>query len=132
MKKPVATILALLMILPAAACSGSEATGEATSDQASSQTAPATPTLPATLPGPDSDERKALLAELSTINPEFTDDQTVEDARRVCGGLLGGMPLDRLLVIVTDLFSSGRDTVVTDNGEARRILQVIGANGFCR
>ena len=132
MKKPVATILALLMILPAAACSGSGATGEATSAPASSQTSPATPTLPATLPGPDSDERKTLLAELSTINPEFTDSQTVEDARRVCGGLLGGVPLDRLLVMVTDLFSSGRATAVTDDGEARRILQVIGANGFCR
>ncbi len=131
MKKPITTVLALLLILPAAACSGTGTAGTATSDPAASPSSTAT-ALPDTLPGPDAAERKALLAELSTINPEFTDDQTVEDARRVCGGLLGGVPLDGLLVSVTNLFSDGRTTPVADDDEARRILQVIGANGFCR
>lgn len=132
MKTPIATTLALLLILTAAGCSGSGTAGTATSAPAPSPTAPASPTLPATLPGPDSDERKALLAELAKINPEFTGDRTVEDARRVCAGMLGGTPLDRLLVTVTDLFSSDRKTPVADDDEARRILQVIGSNGFCR
>ncbi len=131
MKKPITTVLALLMILPAAACSGTGTAGTATSAPAASQSSTAT-ALPDTLPGPDAAERKALLAELSAINPEFTDGQTVEDARRVCGGLLGGVPLDGLLVSVTNLFSDGRTTPVADDDEARRILQVIGANGFCR
>ncbi|MEO5779676.1 hypothetical protein [Arthrobacter sp. PAMC25284] len=130
MTKRIATILALLMLLLTAACSGPAGAGA--SSQAASQPASTVTALPDTLPAPDADEQKALLAELSGINLEFTDGKTVEDARRVCGSLLGGVPLDRLLVTVTDLFSSGRETPVADDEEARRILLVIGANGFCR
>lgn len=123
MKSTTAITLALSTLLLTAGCSAS-LSPEPPADSPSTG-------LAASLPDLDPAEQDALLAALAKINPGLQDDQAVDKARRLCGRLLGQSSEDQLIAAAKAEFSSARVQNVPDE-DARRILSVIGANGFCR
>ena len=87
--------------------------------------------LAASLPDPNPAEQEALLAALATINLGLSNDQAVDKARRLCGRLLGQSSEDQLIAAARTEFSNADVPIIPDE-DARRILSVIGSNGFCR
>jgi hypothetical protein len=125
MKNTTASVLTLLALL-LTACSASPS-------PAPSAGSPSGPSagLAASLPKPNAAQQEALLASLAKINPGLSNDQAVDKARSLCGRLLGMAPEDQLVAAAKTAFTGGNVQAVSD-GEAQRIISVIGANGFCR
>ncbi len=123
MKNTTAIVLVLSTLLLTAGCSAAPSP-EPPADSPSTG-------LAASLPDPDPAEQEALLAALAKINPGLSNDQAVDKARRLCGRLLGQTSEDQLIAAAKAEFSSADVQNVPDE-DARRILSVIGSNGFCR
>ena len=125
MKNTTATVLALLALL-LTACSASPSP----EPSAGSPSSPSTG-LAASLPKPNAAQQEALLASLAKISPGLSNEQSVDKARSLCGRLLGLASEDQLIAAAKTAFTGGGVQAVSD-GEAQRIISVIGANGFCR
>lgn len=128
MKNNVAITLVLSTLLLMAACS---APPSPEPPAASSPANSPSPDVAAALPKPDRAEQEALLTALAKINPGLSSDQAVGPARRLCGRLLGQSSEDQLITAAKTEFSTASLQAISD-GDARRILSVIGSNGFCR
>jgi hypothetical protein len=116
------TLLAFLLTACSASPSPEPSAGSLSSPSAG---------LAASLPKPNAVQQEALLASLAEINPGLSNDQAVDKARSLCGRLLGMAPEDQLVAAAKAAFTVGDVQAVSD-AEARRIISVIGSNGFCR
>ncbi|HEX9088881.1 MAG TPA: hypothetical protein VF867_15290 [Arthrobacter sp.] len=124
MKKIVTILLAALTISVTAGCSSAP---KAETPAPAATTAAAT----STIPKPDAAQTAALRADLAKINPLLDNDKSVDNSRNQCSGILGGSPEDKLLTSTKARFTGGQVKDVSD-AEARQILAVIKANGFCK
>jgi len=123
MKNTTAIALVMSTLLLTAGCSAVPSPGSPAGSPSTG--------LAASLPDPNPAEQEALLAALATINPGLSNDQAVDKARRLCGRLLGQSSEDQLIAAARTEFSNADVPIIPDE-DARRILSVIGSNGFCR
>lgn len=79
--------------------------------------------------GPTEAQKTALLAELVKVNPQLEGPRAVAGAIRTCSSILRGESEEVQIMSVRDRFAlSGQPLTDPD---AKRILEVIKANGFC-
>lgn len=87
--------------------------------------APKDPTPPL-----DQAQETALRASLKAIDPSFADTKGVVNAQIVCRSIIRGVPEDGQVTVVQERFSGPGSRM--PETEARKILDAVKSNGFCK
>lgn len=105
---------ALLAILALTGCS------------AAATPAPAAPSLSK----PTEEQRAALMTDLAKVNPQLEGPRALVGASLTCRSILKGEPEEAQIMMTRDRFSRSSDQPITEP-DAKRIIEIIKANGFC-
>lgn len=134
MKKFATTIvLGTLSVVLMAGCAASPAAGEARTavEGQTPSTVAATTAAAVEVPKPTAAQESRLKTEFAKINPAFNAQMAVSAAQRQCAGILEGWPEAKQLATTKMAFPTKGSKPVTE-AEAKRIIKVIKANGFCK
>ncbi|KRE44559.1 hypothetical protein ASG92_12895 [Arthrobacter sp. Soil736] len=115
MKKLIAP--ALLAVLALTGCSAAATPAPA-----------ATPAL--SMAKPTEAQKTALMTDLAKVNPRIEGTRSFVSATLACRAILKGEPEEAQIMTVQDRFSRSADQPISE-ADARRIVEIIKANGFC-
>jgi hypothetical protein len=95
----------------------------------------AVPPAPAATPAlsmatPTEAQKAALMSDLAKVNPKFESTRSFVSAALICRAILKGEPEEVQIMTVQKRFSRSADQPITD-ADAKRIIEIIKANGFC-
>jgi hypothetical protein len=79
---------------------------------------------------PTEEQRVALMADLAKVNPQLEGPRTLVSVSLTCRSILKGESEEDQVVLTRDRISKSTDQPITDP-DARRIIEIIKANGFC-
>lgn len=82
------------------------------------------------MPALDKTQEKALLAELKTVNPAFSDTRGIIGAQLACRNILRGTTETEQVTFVQDRFSMQATRMAEP--EALRVIEIVKSNGFCK
>lgn len=88
-------------------------------------------TFVSSIPKLNAAQEASLMNELAKIDPLLANEKSVDNARNQCHSILGGTSAANELVGAKARFT-GRKVKTVSDSEARRIIAVIKANGFCK
>jgi hypothetical protein len=115
-----ATALAVLSVLFLTGCGAPAA-------------APAPSVTAAPLAAPDPAQRASLMTEFKKIDPVLGTPKSVEDARYACRLILHGAPDGAQLATARRILKDAKVAPgAASDGAAKKIIDVIKANGFCK
>lgn len=83
------------------------------------------------IPRPDSEQEAKLREDLAEIDPALNNEKAFNSARNQCTDILGGMSPDKLILSTQARFEGAGVETVTER-DAKKILDVIKNNGFCK
>lgn len=82
------------------------------------------------MPAIDKVQEKAMLADLKAVNAAYSDTRGLIGAQLLCRNILRGTPETDQVAFVQSRFSM-TETRMPET-EARRVIEVIKSNGFCK
>lgn len=101
------------------------------SDPAPKSAAPSAKIV-SSIPKPDAAQESSLMAELAKIKPELANEKSVDNARNQChSSILAGSSEAMQIESTKARFADGKVKILSDD-EARQVIAVIKANGFCK
>lgn len=113
-----AGLLAALSALVLSGCAGAPAAAPSPNPKA------------ATIPAPDPAQQASLMNEFKKIDPALGSPRHLEDAQQECGPILHGATEAAQLSVARRIFDRSAPGSMS-NDAARRVVDVIKANGFC-